>query len=178
MAQHRIDGGAHDDASAHWPSNNLPVGMNTGTLAQVPASAAPVHRAEPSQAHPGSFGVPPYPRAEPSSSSAWFVPSSSRHTLAFPGFVADRQTSHGLPAPFPPLHNRRYPSLHIALSSLAIPPPGLPTGSKADASFEATGELSTWPLPFGDLALASWQKHWPFASQPPTTDGTALRWTT
>jgi len=50
-------------------------------------------------------------------------------------------------------------SQHIALSSLAILPPGLPTGSKADASFEATGELSTWPLPFGDLALASWQKH-------------------
>jgi hypothetical protein len=38
------------------------------------------------------------------------------------------------------------------LSSLAIPPPGLPTGSKADASFEATGELSTWHLPFEDLA--------------------------
>ncbi len=60
---------------------------------------------------------------------------------------------------FPPLHNRRHPSHHIALSSLATLPPDLPTGSKADASFEATGELSTWPLPFGDLALASWQKH-------------------
>lgn len=60
---------------------------------------------------------------------------------------------------FSTLHHRRYPSQHIALSSLAIPPLGLPTGSKADASFEATGELSTWPLPFGDLALASWQKH-------------------
>ena len=52
-----------------------------------------------------------------------------------------------------------YLSQHIALSSLAILPPGLPTGSKADASFEVTGELSAWPLPFGDLALASWQKH-------------------
>lgn len=60
---------------------------------------------------------------------------------------------------FSTLHHRRSPSQHIVLSSLAIPPLGLPTGSKADASFEATGELSTWPLPFGDLALASWQKH-------------------
>lgn len=160
MARRRIDGCAHDDAPAHWPSNNLPVGMNTGTLAQVPASAAPVHRAEPSQAHPGSFGVPPYPQAEPSSSSAWFVPPSSRHTLAFPGFVAARPTSHGLPTPFPHCtQGDTHPSQHIALSSLATLPPGLPTGSKADASFEATGELSTWPLPFGDLALASWQKH-------------------
>jgi len=159
LAQHRIDGCAHDDASVHWPSNDLPVGMSTGTLAQVPASADPVHRAEPPQAHPGSLCVPPYPWAEPSSSSAWFVPPSSRHTLAFPGFVAARPTSYGPPAPFPPLHNRGYPSQHIALSSLATLPPGLPTGSKADASFEVTGELSAWPLPFGDLALASWQKH-------------------
>lgn len=51
-----------------------------------------------------------------------------------------------------------YLSQHIALLSLATLPPGLPTGSKANASFEGTGELSTWPLPFGDLALASWQK--------------------
>ncbi len=85
MAQHRIDGCAHDDAPAHWPSNDLPVGMNTGTLAQVPASADPVYWAEPSQAHPGSLCVPPYPWAEPSSSSAWHVLPSSQHTLAFPG---------------------------------------------------------------------------------------------
>ena len=44
--------------------------MNTETLAQVPASADPARRMEPSQAHPGSLGVPPYPWAEPSSSSA------------------------------------------------------------------------------------------------------------
>src|SRR5690606_25678468 len=121
--------------------------MNTGTLAQVPASADPVHRAEPSQAHPGSLCVPPYPWAEPSSSSAWHVLPSSQHTL--PALIAGRPTSYGLPTHLPPLHNRRYPSQHIALSSLAIPPLGLPTGSKADASFEATGELSTWPCPSG-----------------------------
>ena len=161
MAQHRIDGCAHDDAPAHWPGNDLPVGMNTGTLAQVPASAGPVHRAEPTQAHPGSLCVPPYPYpwAEPSSSSAWFVPPSSQHTPAFPG---TRRWSPDLARPadtFSTLHYRRYLSQHIALSSLAILSPGLPAGSKADASFEATGELSTWPLPLGDLALASWQKH-------------------
>jgi hypothetical protein len=41
--------------------------------------------------------------------------------------------------------------------SFAILPPGLPTGSKADVSFETTGALNTRPSPFGDLALASWQ---------------------
>jgi hypothetical protein len=39
----------------------------------------------------------------------------------------------------------------------AFPPSGLPTGSKADVSFETTGALNVRPSPFGDLALASWQ---------------------
>ncbi|EFV93996.1 hypothetical protein HMPREF0551_2111 [Lautropia mirabilis ATCC 51599] len=67
-------------------------------------------------------------------------PDMARHACAF----------------FPSIH-RRYSSQHIASSSLATPPPGLPAGSAADASFEATGELSTWPLPLrgsrlGELA--------------------------
>ncbi|MDR2127570.1 MAG: hypothetical protein LBP52_00660 [Burkholderiaceae bacterium] len=61
--------------------------------------------------------------------------------------------------PPPSPYHRRYSFRHIALLSLATLPLGLPTGSKADALFEATGELSIWPLPFGDLALANWQKH-------------------
>ena len=67
---------------------------------------------------------------------------------------------HSFPRPFPrpfPRHHRRYPSQHIASSSAAILPSGLPAGSKTGASCEATGELSTWPMPFGDLASASWQ---------------------
>jgi len=159
LAQHRIDGCAHDDAPAHWPSNDLPAGMNTGTLAQVPASADPASPGGTAQAHPGSLCVPPYPWAEPSSSSAWFVPPSSQHTSAVPGTHCWSPVLARPADTFSTLHHRRYSSQHIALSSLAIPPPGLPTGSKADTSFEATGELSTWPLPFGDLALASWQKH-------------------
>jgi len=34
LARYRIDCGAHDDAPAYWPCNDLPVGMNTGTLAR------------------------------------------------------------------------------------------------------------------------------------------------
>src|SRR3546814_18304125 len=58
-------------------------------------------RTEPSLAHPGSLGVPPYPWAEPSSSSAWLVPPPSSHyTPATLALVAGRPTSPGLPAPF------------------------------------------------------------------------------
>src|SRR3546814_12529996 len=58
-------------------------------------------RTEPSLAHPGSLGVPPYPWAEPSSSSAWLVPPPSSHyTPAILALVAGRPTSPGLPAPF------------------------------------------------------------------------------
>lgn len=63
---------------------------------------------------------------------------------------------HSFPRPFPRCH-RRYPSQHIASSSAAILPSGLPAGRKTGASCEATGELSTRPMPFGDLASASWQ---------------------
>lgn len=33
------------------------------------------------------------------------------------------------------------------------PPRELPTGSTADASFEATGDLSTWPLSLRGISL-------------------------
>lgn len=34
LARCRIECCAHDDALAHWHCNDLPAGMNTGTLAQ------------------------------------------------------------------------------------------------------------------------------------------------
>src|SRR3546814_12707027 len=50
-------------------------------------------RTEPSLAHPGSLGVPPYPWAEPSSSSAWLVPPPSSHyTPAILALVAGRRS--------------------------------------------------------------------------------------
>lgn len=120
LTQHRIDGCAHDDAPAHWPGNNLPVGMNTGTLARgrkrhmeqlASVSCRPIRlprwrrllqapirlagRNHP-QAHPGSFGVPPSPWAEPSSSPARFIPPSPQHTSAVPALVAGLTTCRHL----------------------------------------------------------------------------------
>lgn len=161
MAQHRIDGCAHDDAPAHWPSNDLPVGMNTGILAQVPASADrliagrnhPWHTQARSVCRPTHGQSLPHPRRGLSRRHRRTTRQPSWHS----SLVALLRPACRLLSTT--TANWRYPSQHIALSSLATLPPGLPTGSKADASFEATGELSTWPLPFGDLALASWQKH-------------------
>lgn len=52
------------------------------------------------------------------------------------------------------LHHSESHLFHLLISNS----PARPSHRKqADASFEATGDLSTWPSPFGDLALASWQ---------------------
>lgn len=116
--------------------------MNTGTLTQVPESADPARRMEPPQAHPGSLDVLPCPWSEPSTSLAWLVLPSPQHTLAFSG-TRRWLTDLARPADtFSTPHHRRYSPIPAhRVVSLAIPPPGLPTGSKTDASFETTGEL-------------------------------------
>jgi hypothetical protein len=43
-------------------------------------------------------------------------------------------------------------SQEVSIVVLAFPPPDLPTGSKAEVSFETTGALNARPSPFGDLA--------------------------
>jgi len=130
-------------------------------MAQVPASASPINRVEPSQARSGSSM-----RAAFIEGRARFVcgpvirgPTLFKHHMALTIRLTTSDGRHAADAAFPlsTHRHRRYPSQHTASSPLAILPSGLRTGSKTGASCEATGELSTWPLPFGDLATASWQ---------------------
>lgn len=120
-------------------------------------------RAEPSQTHSAHHCASPLPMGEPALSPACPVlPTSTYRPNGAPlrprnGYPVQCLVRPCLPIPLTFTGGFDHSELHLFFCSLATSLPGLPTGSKADASFEATGDLSTWPLPFGDLALASWQ---------------------
>src|SRR6185312_7390099 len=85
--------------------------------------------------------------------------SSLPQHLLTPASAGPQRLAAGLPAvlcfhPSPPHSERRYSS---QLSALVVtrfgPLRELPTGSTADASFEATGDLSTWPLSLRGISL-------------------------
>jgi hypothetical protein len=95
---------------------------------------------------PDSFG-PRRPRTPFGVPSPFVIPAAG-HRLAAT-----------CPLVFPSLH-RRISSQPIALSSLAIPPPGLPTGSKADRLIRGNRRSERLaPGPSGISLQAIWQKH-------------------
>lgn len=83
---------------------------------------------------PGSDRIPVLPRAEPYS-SVELIPIAPPGALSFAAIACAQRT--GLPLHFSShsLHRRTRPRSHHF--RLAVPPSGLPTGSKTDASFEA-----------------------------------------
>ena len=185
MAQYPIVCCARDDATIYCFCSNLPAGMSTGTLAQgdkrhmdrillsmpypsgcpkarVPTSADPVNRTNHSGHTQTRFDVSPTSWAEPSSSQARFVWSSRQSAfLRLPQVAVWRLVDLFL------ITHRRYSSQHVASSSLAILPPGLPTGSKADASSEATGKTERLAFALQGSHLSELAKTLTFVSQHP-----------
>jgi hypothetical protein len=135
--------------------------LNTGTLAQVPASADPVPSDGTTPAHPGSFRCAARPTGRAFFLFGRILPAivaRRRYSASFHQDIRHRPAACGnVSVYFLTTSQEIFVPAYCALLSLAILPPGLPTGSKADASFEATGEQSAWPLPFGDFASAIWQ---------------------
>lgn len=92
-------------------------------------------RAEPPQVCLGSDRIPALPKGRSLLRLFELIPTSPPGALSFAAIVCAQCT--GLPLLFSSrsLHRRTHPrSKHFRL---AVPPSGLPTGSKTDASFEA-----------------------------------------
>ncbi len=115
------------------------------------------------QACSGSPACRPYPRGRATVLRLSSSPSCA-HGALLPGHVSSATlgTAPAIPLTLKGGFHHRY----WLVWSFAVPPSCLSPGSKADASSSRqTGVLSTMPLSFGSLALASRQLHLPIQSQ-------------